>query len=189
MGTVIAPLARRRFTVDEYHRMAEAGILDEDDRVELLDGEIVEMTPIGPRHAGGVARLQHLFGARVGERAIVWVQNPLVLDRHWEPQPDLVLLKAREDFYTGALPGPEDAWLVVEIAETSTERDRRVKMPAYARAGVPEVWLLDLTLDRLEVFGDPASEGYRDVRRLGRGERVAPAALPELELSVKEVLG
>lgn len=189
MGPVTAPLTRRRFTVEEYHRMADAGILDEDDRVELLDGEIVEMTPIGPRHAGGVARLDHLFGVRFGERAIVWAQNPLVLERHWEPQPDLVLLKPRQDFYTSALPGPEDALLVVEIAETSMQRDRRVKMPAYARTEVPEVWLLDLPGDRLEVFTDPAPEGYRKVRRLRRGDRLAPAAFPEVEFSVDEVLG
>ena len=189
MTTMAPPLTRRRFTVDEYHRMAEAGILGEDDRVELLDGEVVEMTPIGPRHAGGVNRLNRIFTARLGERAVVCVQNPIVLGRHWEPQPDLVLLRPRDDFYTGAHPRPGDVLLTVEIAETSLEGDRRVKVPAYARSGVPEAWLLDLPGDRLEAHRDPGPEGYRDVRALARGERVAPEALPDLELSVDELLG
>ena len=189
MDAMAEPITRRRFTVDEYHRMAEAGILDEDDRVELLDGEIVEMTPIGPRHAGGVKRLNRLFTARLGERAIVDVQNPVVLDPHWEPQPDLTLLRPREDFYTGSHPRPEDVLLVVEVGETSLERDRGLKLAAYARARVPEVWWLDLPGEALEVCRDPAPDGYRDVRRLGRGERVAPVAFPDLELTADELLG
>lgn len=189
MGSMAAPLARRRFTVEEFHRMVEAGVLGEDDRIELLDGEIVEMTPIGPRHAGGVNRLTRLFGARLRERVVVGVQNPVVLGPYWEPQPDLALLKARDDFYAHAHPGPEDVLLIVEVEETSLDVDRRVKVPAYARAGVAETWLLNLADDRLEVFRDPAPEGYRDVRRLGRGDRVALVALPEIEFAVEEILG
>lgn len=140
-------ITRRRFTVDEYHRMAEAGILGEDDRVELLDGEIVEMTPIGPRHAGGVNRLTRLFTTRLGARAIVTVQNPVVLGVRWEPQPDLAILRPRPDFYSTAHARPEDILLIVEVAETSGEADRRVKVPGYAAAGVPETWRVDLPGD------------------------------------------
>jgi len=189
MTAVAAPLTRRRFTVTEYHRMAEAGILREDDRVELLDGEVVEMTPIGPRHAGRVKRLNRIFSARVGDRAIVSVQDPIVLGTHWEPEPDVVLLRPRPDFYGSAHPRPEDVLLVVEVAETSLERDREIKLPAYAAAAIPEVWILNLLEDGLDVYRDPASDGYGKVRRLERGGRVAPLALPDLELSVEEILG
>lgn len=134
-------------------------------------------------------RLNRLFSARLGERAIVHVQNPIVLGAHWEPQPDVVLLRPREDFYTAAHPRAEDVLLVVEVAETSLEYERRVKLPAYARAGVPEVWLLNLPDDRLEILRDPAPDGYRDARRLDRGERVAPILLPDVGLAVDEVLG
>ncbi|MGH7545565.1 MAG: Uma2 family endonuclease, partial [Gemmatimonadota bacterium] len=108
---------------------------------------------------------------------------------HWEPQPDVVLLKPRDDFYTGAHPRPEDVLLVVEVAETSLGYERRLKLPEYARVGVPEVWLLDLPGDGLEVLRGPAPQGYRDVRRLNRGARVAPQALPDVELSVDDLLG
>ncbi|MGH7544814.1 MAG: Uma2 family endonuclease, partial [Gemmatimonadota bacterium] len=179
---------RRRFTVDEYHRMAEAGILGEDDRVELLDGEIVQMTPIGPRHNWCVARLNRLFAPRVGERAIVWVQNSIRLGRYEEPQPDLCLLKASADVSAHSNPGPEDVLLVVEVADTSAQEDRRVKMPKYARAGIPEAWLFDLPAEALEVYRDPGPDGYRDVRRLRRGDSIAPLAFPDLVLSVGDAL-
>lgn len=188
MRAVAAPLARRRFTVDEYHRMAEAGILREDDRVELLDGEIVEMTPIGPAHAGQVNRLTRIFTGRLGDRAVVSVQNPIVLGTHWEPEPDVVLLRPRADYYRSAHPRPDDVLLVVEVAETSLARDREVKLRAYAAAGVPELWIVDLAGSGLEVCRDPAGDEYRDVRRLKRG-RVAPLAMSDVELSVEELIG
>jgi Uma2 family endonuclease len=137
-------LARRLFTVAEYHKMAEAGILSEDDRVELLEGEIVAMSPIGSRHAGLVNRLNRLFSQRAGDQVVVSVQNPVRLGGYSEPQPDLALLRPRADFYTSSHPGPEDVLLAVEVAETSAAVDREVKVPLYARFGVPEVWLVDL---------------------------------------------
>lgn len=132
-------LLRRSFTVEEYHRMAEAGILREDDRVELLEGEIVEMTPIGSRHAACVDRLNQLGVRGVGPRAIVRVQSPVRLGERSEPQPDLTLLRARPDFYAHAHPGPADVLLIIEVAEASADADRTVKMPLYARAAIPEV--------------------------------------------------
>jgi Uma2 family endonuclease len=182
-------LARRLFTVAEYHKMAEAGILSEDDRVELLEGEIVAMSPIGSRHAGLVNRLNRLFSQRAGDQVVVSVQNPVRLGGYSEPQPDLALLRPRADFYTSSHPGPEDVLLAVEVAETSAAVDREVKVPLYARFGVPEVWLVDLAGDQVEVFREPSAEGYREVRVLRRGESLAPALLPDLLVPVDAVLG
>ena len=181
--------ARRRFTVEEYHRMGLAGILREDDRVELIDGEIVEMTPIGSPHAGCVNRLARLFFAAAGQRAVVTVQNPISLPPGSEPQPDLVLLRPRGDFYAGGHPGPGDVWLVVEVADTSLTFDRTVKVPLYARAGIPEVWVVDLAGQRVEVYRRPAGGLYADVQRHERGQRLVCAAFPDLALSVDDALG
>src|SRR2546426_2118990 len=137
-------LEKRRFTVDEYHRMAEAGIFSEDESVELLEGEIVEMTPISSRHAACVNKLTRLFTRELGERVVVSVQNPVALTETSEPQPDLALLRPRADFYAAGHPGPEDVLLMVEVADTSATSDRAVKVPLYARAGIEEVWLIDL---------------------------------------------
>ena len=130
------PLTHRRFTVDEFHRMAEAGILREDDRVELLDGEIVEMTPIGDRHVACVMRLSDVFAGRAHGRALLSVQNPLSLGTHHAPQPDVALLRHRADLSGTWRLSAEETLLVVEVADTSVETDRNRKVPAYARAGI-----------------------------------------------------
>lgn len=184
-----APLTTRRFTVDEYHRMADAGVLREDDRVELLDGQIVVMSPIGSRHAGTVGRLNHLFSQRVAGRAIVRVQNPIVVGQYWEPHPDVCLLRLRDDFYAGAHPRGDDVLLVVEVADTSAEDDRERKLPGYARAAIAEAWLVDLAHDAIEVHREPGAEGYREVQVLKRGETLVPLAFPTAAISVDEVLG
>ncbi len=181
-------VVRRKFTVEEYHQLTRAGILREDDRVELIDGEIVEMSPIGPRHAACVARLTRHLG-RLGERTVVWVQNPIRLGAFGEPQPDVALLRPQPDFYAAGHPGPEDVLLVVEVAETSVDYDRQVKVPLYARWGIREVWLVDLEQDRIEVYRSPSPEGYGEMRVVGRGDRVTPVAFPELELRAEDVLG
>lgn len=185
------PLTRRRFTVDEYYRMAELGIFGEDDRVELLDGEIVEMPPITPPHAGTVTCFNHLLQPRVGDRAIVSIQNPVRLGPYSEPMPDVALLEWRDDFYASRHPVPEDVLLVVEVADGdgSAAVEREVKAPLYTAARVRELWIASLPEQVVEWFRDPHRERYRDVRRLGRGARIAPVALPDLELSVDEILG
>jgi len=132
------PVSRWKFTVDEYARMAEAGILGEDDRVELLEGEIVEMAPIGPPHAGCVNRLTRLLTSRLGDRAVVGVQNPIRLGSLSEPQPDLTLLRPRRDLYSEGHPEADDVLLVVEVASSTSAFDRQVKMPLYAQAGIPQ---------------------------------------------------
>jgi Uma2 family endonuclease len=188
--TVAVTLRRRRFTLDEYHRMGEAGILGEDDRVELIEGEIVEMTPIGSRHAATVARIQHLFSTRLGDRAVVWSQNPLLLVRHQsEPGPDVMLLAPRADFYASALPEPPAVRLLVEVADSSLLYDRRTKVPLYARAGVSETWLVDLEANRVEIHRGPGSSSYRDVSVPGADERFSPVAFPDLTVTLRDLLG
>ncbi len=181
-------LKRRRFTVEEYDRMAQAGILGEDDRVELISGEVLEMTPIGRRHASCVARLVHLFDQALGGSAVIWPQNPVHLSEHSEPQPDLAVLHARADFYAAGHPVPEDVFLLVEVAESSTDPDRRVKVPLYAAGGIPEVWLIDLEQETVTVYRHPAPDGYRTARVFRRTEQVSPAAFPHRSFDVDDIL-
>jgi Uma2 family endonuclease len=180
---------KRLFTVDEYHRMADFGILGEDDRVELIEGEILVMSPIGTRHAACVDRLTRLLVQGARERAIVRVQNPVQLGERSEPQPDVALLKASPDFYAARHPGPRDVILIVEVADASVVYDREVKVPLYARAGLPEVWLVDLAGEAVDVHRLPSERGYRDVRRLSRGQSLAVQGLPGLALQVDQILG
>ena len=179
---------RRAFTADEYQRMAEAGILTEDDRVELLRGEIVEMRPIGSRHVACVNRLNRLLSGRLAARAIVSVQNPIRLGSYSEPEPDLALLRPRHDFYADALPEAADVWLVVEVMPSSSEADREVKLPLYAEAGVREAWLVDLEQERVEVYRGPTDQGYGEAKECAHGDVIAPEAFPEAPLAVAEIL-
>lgn len=181
------PLLRHRFTVDEYHRMAEAGIFTEDDRVELIEGEIVEMTPIGRRHFLSVTTLNHLLVSAVGERALVSVQNPVHLTRDSEPLPDIAVLRRRPD-YREVDVGPDDVLLMIEVADTSVDYDRMVKVPLYGKAGIREVWLVDLPGEHLEAYRCPGAQGYGQVQRFGRGQRVTCEALPDLSVAIDEIL-
>jgi Uma2 family endonuclease len=183
-------LTRRRFTVDEYHRMGETGILSEDNRLELICGDIVFREPIGAYHAGTVRRLDRLFTSRLGDRAIVSVQNPVQFSQeNTELQPDVTLLRPRDDFYTSRHPEAADVLLLIEVADTTLRLDRRVKIPLYARVGVPEVWLLDLTTQRLEVCREPLGDRYGSVRILARGQRVSPDAFGDLSVDVADLVG
>lgn len=169
MATRLIP---RRFTVEEFHRMGRAGLFDEDDRVELIGGEIVSMTPIGRRHVACVNRLVALFHKHFLGRFIVSSQNPLRLSEKSEPQPDLAVLAFRPDFYASRAAMAEDALLVVEVGESSAALDRNLKAGLYARHGVPEYWIVDLTEGLVESHADPSPRGYRRVRRYGPGESV-----------------
>jgi Uma2 family endonuclease len=183
-------LRRHRFTIEEYHRMGEAGIFDGDNRVELIEGDIVRMPPIGPVHASEVDRLTAMFTARLRDRAIVRVQNPLVLPAQTsEPLPDVILLRPRPDFYRSGHPEPGDALLVVEVMDSSARYDRRVKLPLYARAGVLEVWLVDLSAAKLEVYRDLSAREYSERRVLSRGESLAIQAFPDIVFSVTDLIG
>jgi hypothetical protein len=178
----------RRFTVEEYHRMGAAGILREGDRVELIEGEVVEMAPEGSRHAGQINRLNSLLAARLGSDAIVAVQNPVQLSATSELQPDVALLRPRADFYRDAHPGPADVLLIIEVADASLEADRRVKVPLYAKARTAEVWLLDLAAARVLVYRRPTPEGYADERVVAPADSLAPKALPDLLLTAAQLL-
>ena len=182
-------LVRRRFTVDEYYRMAEIGILHEDDRIELLDGEIVEMPPNSPAQAGCATALIVLFAPRMGTAFIPSVHHPVRLDEYNEPAPDFALLQPRRDHYRRNHPGPADVLLIVEVGAPSAALDRRIKLPLYARFGIPEVWLVDLARETVRAYRDPAPTGYRTARTYRRGERLAPLAIPDLQLAVAEIVG
>ncbi|MCL5960621.1 MAG: Uma2 family endonuclease [Chloroflexi bacterium] len=186
---MVVQLTRRRFTVSEYQQMARAGILGEDDRVELIDGEVIEMTPIGRRHAGCVIRLTELMVREFGSYAMVSPQNPVYLSEYTEPQPDLALLRRRPDFYTSSHPQPADVYLLVEVADSSADLDRRVKVPIYGRSGIPEVWLVDLEEETVTVYRDPIADGYHTARVPRRGDQLVPAAFPGRTLAVADILG
>lgn len=179
----------RRFSVEEYHQMVRAGILKEDDRVELVEGEIIEMTPIGPRHSFCVARLTDHFAVPLHGLAVVWVQSPIRLSLYSEPQPDVAVVRPPLTRYADAHPGPDDLLLVIEVADTTVDDDRQRKLPLYARAGIPETWLVNLPSEAIEVYRDPAQDGYCDVRTVRRGQSLAPLAFPGVTLTVDEILG
>jgi Uma2 family endonuclease len=180
---------RRRFTVDEYERMIAAGILVEDERLELIEGEILWMAPIGGRHAALVDRLLRRFTALPADLVQVRVQSPIRLPPDSEPEPDLALLRPRPDFYEAAHPGPEDVLLVIEIADTTLAYDRGAKIPMYARAGIPEAWLFDLAARALLVHREPRGGVYRTVRVLRGDDTIAPLAFPQFVLRVGDLLG
>ena len=179
---------RRKFTVAEYYRMGEMGILGPDERVELIDGEIIVMPPIGPGHSGEVNRLNHRFSYPDNDRFIIHVQNPVRLEDGSELQPDIALLRYRQDYYGTAHPTPADVLLVIEVADSSLEFDRGVKAHVYGRAGVPETWVKNLPEDCIERFIEPGAEGYAQHTIHRRGETLTPVSLSDMELPVDDLL-
>jgi Uma2 family endonuclease len=182
-------IAKRLFTRAEYHRMAEAGILKPNDRVELIEGELIEMPPIGIWHASCVDRLNRLLVTRLGRSVIVRVQGPVALGTRSEPQPDLTVLHAEPAFYATRHPEAADVAFLVEVADTSAPQDRKLKIPMYAQSRVAEVWLVDRTGGYVEVYRTPSLRTYRDVTRATRGERISPLAFPKKSFRVSEILG
>lgn len=180
--------SRHRITVAEYHRMGEASIFTEDDRVELIEGEIIDMAPIGARHAACVGKLTDLFYSYKPLGAQVVVQNPVHLGEDSEPHPDIALVRPRKDRYAAAHPGPQDVLLLIEVADTSANYDLSVKVPLYARYRIPEVWLVDLPGGYVEVFLEPGPEGYGEVRKYYPGERLQPKLLSGVTIDVAEIL-
>lgn len=176
------------FTVDDYHAMADAGLFPAGARLELIEGEILEMTPIGPVHASIVDRLNMLLTAVVAGRAIVRVQNPVEANPRSEPEPDLTLMAPREDYYSTAHPRPEDILLVIEVSDSTLSFDRRVKLPMYARSGVAEVWIVDVAGRAVEVCRRPGPDGYAERSVVGEGDEVAPLALPDIIVPVASIL-
>lgn len=189
MDEINALVRRHKLDVDDYHRMAEAGILAEDDRVELIEGDIIDMAPIGEDHAATVGVLTGLLVRAFGERAIVWPQNPVRLDRMSEPQPDFTVLRPRADGYRNGMPGPTDVLLLIEVADSSLRFDRAVKLPLYARAGIAEVWIIDLRRRVLLAHREPADGAFGRVSTHARDELVSPALAPDLLLPLDKVFG
>ena len=179
--------ARRLFTVEEYHRMAGAGILKPDDRVELIRGEIVEMSPIGRRHVAFVDNLNELLVVRLAGRAIVSVQSPVAVSAHSEPQPDLKVLRRRPVRYKDVAATAPDVLLLIEVAETSLRYDRTVKLRLYAEADVPEYWVIDCDAEAVEVYRAPTADGYREVTRVMGEGTLSPAAFPDVRLTLAEI--
>ena len=183
-------LTKRRFSIKEFIKMAEAGILYEDDRLELLDGEIIQMAAIGSYHAGCVLGLTKFFSGVVGEDVLVNVQNPFKIDDDTLFEPDLVILRPRADLYMTSYPTPSDALLIIEVSDSTINYDLNVKIPRYASGGAPEVWQVNLQHDLVDSYSDPdtASGRYRNVRRFLRGQTITPTLLPDISLGIDKIL-
>ncbi len=181
--------AKHWFTASEYERMGEAGILPANERFELIEGEIIKMSPIGKRHAACVAKLNALLSQQLAGTFIVWVQNPIILEDFSEPQPDIALLKPRPDFYRDALPIPLEVLLVIEVSDTTLEYDRRVKLSIYAAAGIPEVLIFNLPDEQIEYHSQPSNGAYQHTRLYKQGATLTSVAVPDLKINVDAVLG
>lgn len=178
-----------RFTVDEYYRMAEVGVLEPDARVELIEGEIIDMASMGSWHCGTVDWLNEMFCMCVREHSNIRVQGALRLSRFSEPQPDVALLRRRLDFYRDAHPGARDTLLIVEVSDSSLRKDQLVKIPLFAHFGVPEVWIVDAMHERLHLYRSPCAGEYTDVSSTGKPGVIALAALPNVTVDLSDLFG
>jgi Uma2 family endonuclease len=181
-------ISKRLFTVHEYHRMVDAGILTEDDRVELIHGEILAMSPIGPPHNGAILRATQSLVRIVGDRAIVGVQGSVRLDEYDEPQPDLYLLRPRDDFYSSSHASQADIFLIIEMADSSLEYDQGIKMHLYAESRVPEYWVADIRNDRIVAYSDVHNNTYRSIRQFHRGDILTPQLLSDCRIPADALL-
>lgn len=182
-------LAKRWISVDEYERMGAAGIFGEDARLELLEGEIYEISPVGSPHAACVKYLNTLFNRLYSGKILVGVQDPIRLDDFSEPAPDITLLRWRDDYYKTSHPTPADVLLVIEVADSTVESDRSYKMPLYAKAGVTEAWLVNLPDETIEVYAEPMGGAYQFSKSFKRGEEVQSHGLTDLRINASDILG
>ncbi len=185
---MIAERPMRLFTIEEFHQMGETGILDEDDRVELIEGRIVNMAPIGMRHAICVANLSELFFERLGRRVHVWAQNPLHIGGNTELYPDVALLRRGDPGHKRETPTPGDVILIIEVADSTLRSDRKVKMPLYARWGIQVAWIVDLNKGAVEAYSQPDGTNYRTVERAARGQSITVPGFDDLTIQVDEIL-
>lgn len=182
-------ITHRLFTVKEYDQMIAAGVFHEDDRLELLGGNIVQMSPIGIPHAACVNRLNQILTINLISKAIISVQNPIHLDQQSEPEPDIAVLQPRADFYADGHPEPEDIFLLVEVADSSLDYDREIKIPRYAQAGIPEVWLVDVENGSLTIYRQPTANGYTFQQIMRGGDSLALRAFPDVMVTAVDILG
>lgn len=189
MAVPAAPARQaRKFTVAEYYRMVDPGILQPKERVELIEGEILTAPPVSPLHAEGVDDFLALFSRHAAGRFRVRIQAPVHLGEHLELEPDMALLRLRPGGYRRAHPTPEDILLITEVADSTLDYDRDIKAPLYGRAGIPETWVVNLREDCLEVFRSPGPQGYAQHTLYRRGDKISPVSLPDLEFAVAELL-
>lgn len=180
-------LKTRKFNVDEYHKMAKTGILTPEDRVELIQGTIIAMSPIGKKHAAIVNRLNHFFYQKLGDQIIISVQNFIRLDDYSEPQPDLVLLKYRSDFYETKVPQPEDIQLLIEVSDSTIKYDQEIKLPLYAKSQISEVWIVNLGQKTLEVYRQPQDKKYGYHNK--NVQAIAPKAFSDIIVTIHDIFG
>jgi len=180
---------KRYFSAEEYHRMGETGIFRENEQTELIKGEIFHMPPIGTEHAACVDRLNRLLHLSLGESWIIRVQNPVSVSVDSEPEPDISVLKFHPEFYARHHPQPKDIGMLIEISDTSLGYDRQIKLPLYAKAGIPEVWIVNLKERCVEIHSSPAEPGYELCRKHYRGAQLKSPSFPDLKISVDELLG
>ena len=186
-----AKAQRKLFTSDEYHHMVKAGILEKDNRrLELIQGELIHMAAIGSRHAACVNRLNRLFSRLIPDTMIVSVQNPVQIGRYTELEPDISILKQQADFYAAKHPVPSDVMLIVEVSDTSLEDDREIKLPLYAKAGIREVWIVNLKASCLEIYTIPFSrQQYGNVKIVRRGCLLSTKILPDAKIYLDDIIG
>lgn len=182
-------LITRKFTVEEYEKMATEGIIKPDEKVELIRGEIIKMSPMGTRHAACIARLTQLLYRKFGDLILLGVQNPIRLNNNSQPEPDLSLLIPRADFYVAAYPCPQDIYLIIEVSDSTLDYDRYTKIPLYAEANIQEVWIINLKEECLEVYRHPLNGSYQAMQKYYRGESIFIESFPEIELTLTEILG
>jgi Uma2 family endonuclease len=180
---------KRLFTVEEYYLMYESGVFANGERVELIRGEIIKMAAVGRRHAACVDRCNDVFAYKLGKKVLIRIQNPLALDNTSEPEPDVLLLKRKADFYESGHPRPADVFLLVEVADSTINSDRELKIPIYAEDGITEVWLIDINSACIEVYRHPTAEGYQEFQKFYRGQNLSILAFPDLSITVDEILG
>ncbi len=183
---MIAVATRKQFTVEEYYQLGELGMLG-DGRTELIDGDIVYMAPIGSRHAGCVNRLLKIFARNLRERAAIAIQNPVRLNGRLEPQPDLSILKLRDDDYIKSHPQTQDIYLLIEVSVTTIDDDRNVKSVLYGKAGIIELWIVDIEAQLIEVYRNPGANGYESIQQFRPGERISPLSFPDIVISVDAI--
>ncbi len=186
VATATTP-TRKKFTVEEYYKLGEVGIIGPDERTELIDGDIILMAPMGSRHANCIGFLLSIFSKALGDRAFLTAQTPVRLNGGLEPQPDISISKSRA--YRDPHPQPQDVYLLIEVADTTIEHDRNVKSFRYSLAGIIELWIVDINAELVEVYRNPGPNGYESIQQFRRGESISPLAFPDIVISVDAIFG
>ncbi len=181
-------LSTKKYTLAEYHQMIEIGILKAQDKVELIRGEIIKMSPVGLKHASCVKKINQLFAQKLGNKVILGIQDPIKLNDNSQPQPDVVLLKPKSDFYATEHPKSEDILLLIEVADTSIEYDRQIKIPLYAENNITEMWLININENIIQVYQNPQGKLYKNITNYQIDDKIDLTIFPDCEIKVKDIL-